>query len=59
MIKLEGIWIPVPCPRCNGKMIAVRYEAPLKILKGSSWQICKRCGFQRSAEEFKQKLLTV
>ena len=59
MLKLEGISIPIPCPRCNGKMIAVRYEAPLKILKERSWQICKRCGFQRSAEEFKQRLLTV
>ena len=55
----EGIPIPVNCPRCSGKMIAVKYEASLKILKERSWQICKECSFQRSADDFKNSLLTV
>lgn len=56
---IEGIPIPVPCPRCHGKMIAVKYDTSLKILRERSWQICKECLFERSADDFKKLLLTV
>ena len=56
---VEGIPIPIPCPKCSGKMIATRYEPTLKLLKDRSWQICKECNFERSAEDFKNSLLTV
>ena len=48
--------IPIPCPSCGGKMFSSAYDAPLKILKARSWQVCKECGFQRSTEEFKKVL---
>ncbi len=56
---IEGMVIPISCPKCNGKMVAVHYEVVLKILKERSWQICKECNFQRSADNFKSELLTV
>ena len=56
---IEGIPIPVSCPKCGGKMIAIRYEAVLQILKHRSWQICNECNFQRTADDFKNSLLTV
>ncbi|MCZ6582399.1 MAG: hypothetical protein O6761_04420 [Thaumarchaeota archaeon] len=55
----EGIPIPVSCPKCDSGMFRVGYDAPLKILKERSWQICKECGFERSTEDFKRSLLTV
>ena len=48
--------IPIPCPSCGGKMYSAGYEAPLKILKNRSWQICRECGFQRTTDEFKKLL---
>ena len=56
---IEGMPIPVPCPKCDGKMVAVKYDTPLKILRQRSWQICKECWFERSADDFKNQLLTV
>ena len=56
---IEGIPIPISCPKCGGKMIAVRYDSVLQILKLRSWQICKECNFERSADDFKNSLLTV
>jgi C4-type Zn-finger protein len=51
-----NVVIPIPCPSCGGKMYLVSYEAPLRILKERSWQICKECGFERSTDEFKKML---
>jgi len=56
---MNQINIPLSCPSCTGKMYSVKYDAPLKILKERSWQICKSCGFQRSTDDFKRRLLTV
>jgi len=58
-MMMNQINIPLSCPSCDGKMYAVRYDAPLKILKQRSWQICKECGFQQQADDFKSRLLTV
>ncbi len=56
---IQGILIPLSCPRCTCKIIATRYELTLKILKVRSWQICTECNFQQSANDFKNSLLTV
>ncbi len=48
--------IPLPCPKCNGKMYSVSYDATLSILKNRSWQICKECNFERNTEEFKKSI---
>ena len=56
MTKID---IPISCPSCSGKMYSVKYDAPLKVLKERVWQVCKECGFERSADEFKRILLTV
>ena len=48
--------IPLPCPKCDGKMDSVNYEVTLSILKNRSWQICKECNFERSTEEFKKSI---
>jgi len=59
VVKMNQINIPLPCPSCDGKMYATKYDAPLKILKERSWQICRECGFEQSADEFKRGLWTV
>jgi len=51
-----NIDIPIPCPTCDGKMYSAAYESQLKILKARSWQVCKECGFERSADDFKKSL---
>jgi len=51
--------IPLSCPSCDEKMYSVRYDAPLRILKDRSWQICKNCGFERTIDDFKKELFTV
>jgi len=56
---MKQISIPLSCPSCYGKMYSVRYDAPLKILKERSWQICKNCGFERTVDDFKKELFTV
>lgn len=56
---IEGTPIPISCPNCSGKMVAIQYETSLKILRSRSWQVCKECNFQRSADDFKKSLLTV
>jgi len=53
---MMNVEIPIPCPSCGGKMYSTGYDAPLKILKARTWQICKECGFERSTEEFKKLL---
>ena len=44
------------CPKCDGKMYSVSYDATLSILKNRSWQICKECNFERNTEEFKKSI---
>lgn len=56
---MKQIAIPLSCPSCDGRMYATAYDAPLKILKERSWQICRECGFERNADDFKKELLTV
>lgn len=51
--------IPIACPKCCGKIVVIRYEVTLKVLRERSWQICKNCGFERSVDDFKKTLLTV
>jgi hypothetical protein len=53
---LMKIDIPLSCPACGGKMYSVGYDAPLKILKPRTWQVCKDCKFSRSVEDFKKSL---
>ena len=53
------MFIPISCPKCSSKMIATWYKLVLKILKERSWQICTKCNFERSADDFKNSLLTV
>ena len=48
--------IPLPCPKCAGKMYSVSYDVTLSILKNRSWQICKECNFERNTEEFKKSM---
>ncbi|MEM3064961.1 MAG: hypothetical protein QW177_06270 [Candidatus Nitrosotenuis sp.] len=48
--------IPLPCPRCGGKMYSVSYDAPLKVLSRRTWHVCKECNFTQNAEEFKKML---
>lgn len=56
---MSYIQIPLPCPKCDGKMVATRYDATIKILKERSWHVCKDCNFQQSVDDFKNSLLTV
>ena len=57
--NIDGIGIPLNCPKCYGKMIATKYEPVIKVLKERSWQLCTECGFQRTSEQFKEQLFTV
>ena len=54
-----GIPILLSCPKCYGKMVAIRYVPVLKVLKDRGWHVCKECDFQRSTDEFKETLFTV
>ncbi len=51
--------IPLPCPKCKGKMIAVKYNDPSKIYDEHSVQLCKECDYQIQTDDFKKELLTV
>ena len=51
--------IPIPCPKCGGKMNVLGYDATLKFLKQRSWHVCKECDFQQNIDEFKKSLLTI
>ena len=48
--------IPIPCPNCGGKMYSVGYDTTLKLLKNRTWQVCKECHFERTADEFKKSI---
>jgi len=54
-----GTPIPVSCPKCFSKLVAVAYDPALKILKEHGWHICTQCDFQRNTDEFKKALFTV
>ncbi|NIM26518.1 MAG: hypothetical protein GTN35_00830 [Nitrososphaeria archaeon] len=53
---MKEVKIPISCPSCNGKMYSVGYDAPWKVLKHRSWQVCYECGFERSSDDFKKTL---
>ncbi len=53
------IKIPLPCPSCNGRMYATKYDAPLNVLKDRSWLVCTECSYEIEAEDFKRNLLTI
>ncbi len=55
----EAFSIPLSCPKCEGKMIAVKYNERSLIFDEYSVQMCRECRFERSTEDFKKELLTV
>ncbi len=55
----EAFSIPLSCPKCEGKMIAVKYHEPSLIFDKHSVQMCKECDYQIQTDDFKKQLLTV
>jgi len=55
----EAFSIPLSCPKCEGKMIAVKYGDPSNIYDEHSLQFCKQCDYQILVEDFKKEMLTV
>ena len=55
----EAFSIPLPCPKCEGKMIAVKFSDPSQIFDENNIQICKECDYQIPVEDFKKDLLIV
>ncbi len=55
----EAFSIPFPCPKCEGKMIAVKFSDPSQIFDENNVQFCKECDYQTPVEDFKKDLLTV
>ncbi|MCH6570980.1 MAG: hypothetical protein IH780_00185 [Thaumarchaeota archaeon] len=55
----EAFSIPLSCPKCESKMIAVKYHDPSLIFDEHSVQTCKECDYQIQTEDFKKQLLTV
>jgi len=55
----EAFSIPLPCPKCEGKMVAVKYGDPSNIYDEHSLQFCKQCNYQIPVEDFKKLVLTV
>ncbi len=55
----EAFSIPLPCPKCEGKMVAVKYGDPSNIYDEHSLQFCKQCDYQIPVEDFKKLVLTV
>jgi len=49
----EAFSIPLPCPKCEGKMIAVKYGDPSQIFDENSIHICKECDYQIPVVDFK------
>jgi len=56
--NIVKIPIPLPCPKCDGRMYAVGYVIEIQILE-HSLQICKECGFRQKALDFKDQLCTI
>jgi len=59
MTITEAFSIPLSCPKCESKMIAVKYHDPSLIFDEHSIQTCKECVYQIQTEDFKKELLTV
>ena len=55
----EAFSIPLSCPKCEGKMIAVKYSDPSQIFDEHNVQMCKECDYQIQIDDFKKQLLTV
>ncbi len=55
----EAFSIPLSCPKCEGKMIAVKFSDPSQIFDENNVQICKECDYQIRVEDFKKDLLIV
>ena len=55
----EAFSIPLPCPKCEGKMVAVKYGDPSNIYDEYSLQFCKQCDYQIPVEDFKKLVLIV
>ena len=55
----EAFSIPLPCPKCEGKMIAVKYHDPSLIYDEHNVHFCKECDYRIPIDDFKKKLLTV
>ena len=48
--------IPLPCPKCGGKMYSFYYDSMLDLLKRRVWHVCKECKYERDAEQFKNSI---
>ncbi len=55
----EAFSIPLSCPKCESKMIVVKYHDPSQIFDEHSVQTCKECDYQIQTDDFKKQLLTV
>lgn len=55
----QEIEIPRACPNCDGKMKAIQYDAPLKILGSRTWHICTKCNYEQQIGDFKKELMSV
>lgn len=55
----EQFSVPTPCPNCGGKMTSREWKVILKILRQRSWICCTECDFEETADQFKERLLTV
>ena len=53
------IQIPLPCPKCGERMLAIRYDAPLKILSNPGWHTCTICNYEHRIDKFKKSLFSV
>lgn len=55
----DKINIPLPCPKCGGRLYSTTYKASWNILKRRVWHVCKDCDYEREVDDFKNQLLTV
>ncbi len=55
----EAFSIPLPCPKYESEMIAVKYHDPSQIYDEHSVQLCKECDYQIQVDDFKKELFTV
>jgi len=50
------IGIPVPCPNCGGKLVAVSWDVSWAVLKKRSWHVCRNCNYECPVDDFKKEL---
>ena len=55
----EAFSIPLSYPKCEGKMIAVKYSDPSQLFDEHSVQTYKECDYQIQTDDFKKQLFTV